>query len=158
MTKNIYIIAGISGVVLFLIVLSLQTKTEEIAIRQETNQISTAVNNEGILGLSVPLFPQSDSGQLGGVDLFELGGKVEVMIQLENVPAGVLQPAHLHLGSCDVLGKIVFSLNPVVDGSSQTILNVSGEEFQSQLPLAVNVHKSEDELGISVACGFISGE
>ena len=159
MTKNIYIIVGIIIVVVTLVVLNLQTKTEEPAIRQETDQISTTSNDEGApFGLSVPLFPRGDSEQRGGADFFENEGKVEAVVRLENVPAGVSQPVHLHSGSCDALGKIVFPLNPVVDELSQTTLNVSGEEFQSQLPLAVNVHKSEDELGVNIACASISEE
>ncbi|MCH8244318.1 hypothetical protein IIB97_00300, partial [Patescibacteria group bacterium] len=56
MTKNIYIIVGIIIVVVTLFVLNLQTKTEEPAIRQETDQISTTSNDEGApFGLSVPL-------------------------------------------------------------------------------------------------------
>ncbi|MCR4324312.1 MAG: hypothetical protein NUV69_01345 [Candidatus Curtissbacteria bacterium] len=63
------------------------------------------------------------------------------------------QPAHIHSGSCPTPGAIVYSLANVVDGESNTVLNTTMEKLKSQKPLAINVHKSQQEVNTYVACG-----
>lgn len=62
-------------------------------------------------------------------------------------------PAHIHLGSCPTPGAVKYPLNPVVNGKSKTVIDVSVAELVKGLPLAVNLHKSATELATSVACG-----
>ncbi|HSE34617.1 MAG TPA: peptidoglycan-binding protein [Candidatus Paceibacterota bacterium] len=65
-------------------------------------------------------------------------------------------PAHIHVGSCPTPGAVKYPLNPVVNGKSKTVLDVSVEELVKGLPLAVNLHKSATELATSVACGNLT--
>lgn len=110
-------------------------------------------SKEAAIRLSASLFEQGGSGQNGTVTLAESEEGTVVVVKVENGQAGVSQPAHFHRGSCDQLGGIVISLNPVVDGFSETQLNISAADFAKELPLPVNVHKSEEQLAVYVACG-----
>lgn len=62
-------------------------------------------------------------------------------------------PAHIHVGSCPTPGAVKYPLNPVVNGKSKTLIDVSVGDLVKGLPLAVNLHKSATELATSVACG-----
>jgi len=67
----------------------------------------------------------------------------------------VAQPAHIHEGTCANLNpKPLFALKPVVDGKSETIVDVALSQLQSK-PHAVNVHKSATEISTYVSCGDI---
>jgi hypothetical protein len=55
--------------------------------------------------ITVRLEAKNNSGQTGTAILQPQGDKTKVVIELSNVPAGVAQPAHIHLGSCDKLDK-----------------------------------------------------
>lgn len=65
-------------------------------------------------------------------------------------------PAHIHAGGCgaDDLGEIVYPLEDISGGSSQSSLDVSLDELQEG-DYAINVHKSADEMGVYLACGEI---
>ena len=95
----------------------------------------------------------------GGVEKlssFEESG--QGAITLRGAPADSSHPAHIHEGSCTALGAVKYPLTPVVNGSSETILDVSIEQLFNELPLAINVHKCQEELGVYIACGDLSAE
>jgi len=77
-------------------------------------------------------------------------------------PAGVLQPAHVHTGTCDDPGGIVYPLAFVSapegapGGGSFTILSASQEELLNSDYIA-NVHLSEAEPGTYVSCAALEG-
>lgn len=102
--------------------------------------------------MDVPLYAQNDSGETGTATLTESGGQTTVSIQLDNAP-DTPQPAHIHTGSCPTPGAVTYPLTNVVSGTSQTVLNVDLATLRSQLPLAVNVHKSAAESTTYVSCG-----
>ncbi|MBI4136976.1 CHRD domain-containing protein [Candidatus Roizmanbacteria bacterium] len=104
---------------------------------------------------SVVLSEQSDSGENGTVTLTEEEGQVTVVISLTGAPE-TAQPAHIHTGSCPTPGGVVYPLTNVVNGMSETVIDVTMAELESQLPLAVNVHKSAAETNVYVACGDLS--
>ena len=104
-------------------------------------------------GIAVVLTAQNNSGQSGIATLQESNGQTTVTIQLDNVGTGVPQPAHIHTGACPVPGAVTYPLSNVVDGASQTVLDVDLTTLQSELPLAVNVHKSAAEAQVYVSCG-----
>jgi hypothetical protein len=103
--------------------------------------------------ISVTLFEQNQSGMKGEVEVEEKDGKVEVDLEVKGSPAGASHPAHVHLGSCTNLGEVKYPLNNVINGKSETKLNISFEEFNKTQPMAVNVHKSSAEAAVYVACG-----
>lgn len=71
------------------------------------------------------------------------------------IMASTTQPAHIHLGSCTATGAVKYPLNAVVNGRSETVLDVGIDELIKASPLYVNVHKSPEELAVTVGCGNI---
>ena len=105
--------------------------------------------------MEVNLLALSDSGETGTATLTEVNGKVVVTINLGGAPA-TAQPAHIHLGACPNPGAVEYQLTPVTNGNSESTVQASLADLKSKLPLAVNVHKSADDIGTYVACGDIT--
>lgn len=102
---------------------------------------------------TVALAAQNDSGESGTATLTEKDGKVLVTLALTGTPAGVSQPAHIHVGACPTPDAVKYPLTTVVDGKSETTLDVALDQLKSELPLAINVHKSASEVATYVSCG-----
>lgn len=115
----------------------------------ETSQEETTAANS----ITVAVGEENDSGESGPADLVEEDGETTVSISLDGAPAGVSQPAHIHSGACPTPGEVIYPLNNVVDGISETVLDVNIEKLKSELPLAINVHKSSQEASVYVSCG-----
>lgn len=101
----------------------------------------------------IELAALNNSGLKGMAQLKEKDGKVRVEIKLEGAVKNVVQPAHIHSGSCANLGAVKYPLINLEKGKSETVLDTTFEKLKSELPLAVNVHKSIVEAGVYVACG-----
>lgn len=128
---------------------------------QQTQQpTSQPVQEEKVREASfvVNLFPQNNSGESGIATLTPLeNGKTKIVLNLVGAPRNIVQPAHIHTGSCANLGDVLYGLTFPVNGQSETELNISiNEGIFSRLPLAINVHKSADEANIYYACGDIT--
>lgn len=104
----------------------------------------------------VPLAAENSSGESGTATLEDVNGKVVVTVALNGFVSGVSQPAHLHVGACPGVGAVKYPLTPVVNGASVTTLNVTLADLKSQLPLALNVHKSASEVSVYTACGLLA--
>jgi hypothetical protein len=94
----------------------------------------------------------NDSGVRGTVTFLEAGaGRTRVDVRVE--PAGNLDmPAHIHPGSCDDLTpQPKFPLENVRDGTSTTEVPTTIAELFAG-GLALNVHRSNDDLGTYTAC------
>jgi hypothetical protein len=91
------------------------------------------------------------SGVSGTVEFAPVGRKTAVTIRVE--PAGNLDmPAHIHPGTCDdMVPQPKFPLESVKDGSSSTVVPATIEELFAG-GLALNTHKSNDEMKVSTAC------
>lgn len=110
------------------------------------------------LSLETVLTSQNDSGQNGKAVLSNKDGKFNVVINLSGVPEGMLEPVHIHPGSCGQLDAPRYTLNEISGSMSETTLEgVSLEQIISELPLSMAVHKSADDLSV-VACGAIGEE
>lgn len=105
--------------------------------------------------VTVTLGAQNASGQEGKAVLSETDGKTKVTIAIGSGAAGIAQPAHIHVGSCPAPGAVKYPLTNVVDGRSETVLDVSLATLAKELPLAINVHKSKDDAKTYVSCGNI---
>ena len=106
----------------------------------------------------VRLEAQSNSGQHGTATFHPEGDKTRVMIELSNVSPGVVQPAHIHRGTCDKLDKAPrWNLKAVADGRSVTVVPATLDAILAE-PTAINIHKSALETQIYVACGNIAGK
>lgn len=103
----------------------------------------------------VTLSAQNDSGQRGFALLSEDNGKVKVSIRTVGEPDGSKQPVHIHMGACPTPGEVLFPLNTLENGDSETELSTTIGQLKAQGQLAINAHKSDEEIGTYVACGNI---
>lgn len=128
--------------------------------QQPTDQPATtteqSTTNSQSKTIAVAMLPQNNSGESGIATLKDINGKTSVVLTLSGAPTGVTQPAHIHTGSCATIGGVAYPLTFPVNGSSETILNVSLDELLKKLPLAINVHKSGSEANVYFACGDIT--
>lgn len=103
----------------------------------------------------IKLSAQSNSNEQGVATLIPEGNKTIVVIDLQGAPKGIPQPAQIHEGSCELLGDEKYALESPVNGISETIINVPIQKILSELPLAINVHKSKKDMPTYYACGDI---
>jgi len=119
----------------------------------------SAMDKENMMkseSVTINLNQQSGSGQSGQLVLAEAGEKTKAVLTVANYDENVGQPAHLHESSCDDLGPVAYPLNNVLNGRSETMIDISFDKLISELTLSVNVHKSSAEPGIYVSCGDIT--
>ena len=109
---------------------------------------------KGAKSVNVRMHPQNKSGESGSAKLTPEGAdKTRVEISLKGGPKGTPQPAHIHEGSCAKLDpKPKYGLENVVDGKSTTEVPVGINTVRG---MAINVHKSADDLKTYVSCGNI---
>jgi hypothetical protein len=120
-----------------------------------TTPAAAATETGGSEAVEIALGEQNESGQSGTATLEAAGdGMTRVTIELSNPPADP-QPAHIHTGACPDVGDVAHALNNVEGGTSETDVPVTIEDLQAS-DFAVNVHKSEAEADVYVACGDIS--
>jgi heme/copper-type cytochrome/quinol oxidase subunit 2 len=105
--------------------------------------------------VSIVLSEQNASGQKGTAYFTEVQDGVQVVVNLEGAAADSKYPSHIHRGTCEELGGVKFSLNPIVDGTSTTLVAVTLDELKAE-KLALNVHKSDSELSVYTACGNLT--
>lgn len=109
--------------------------------------------SDGGRTITVKLATQNDSGESGTATLTEQGSQTAVVLALENLAAEAAQPAHIHKGRCAELDPVpTYPLTNVVDGASQTTVDAPLGELEAGR-FAINVHKSEAEADVYVACG-----
>ena len=122
--------------------------------------LATLVALSGFAGaqpqtLTIQLDAQNNSGQSGPAELTDLGnGSTRVVVVLSNAPSNVPQPIHFHSGTCATLGPIVYPLTSLVNGRSESTVNVSIAQLLAT-PFAINAHRSAQEASIYVACGNV---
>lgn len=108
--------------------------------------------------LNTTIYELSGSKESGTASLEEINGKVRVRINVQGEPLNASQPAHIHMGTCKKLGDIVYPLQNVVRGVSETMLPVTLNQIVAKLPLSLNVHASEKDITTYVACGELPQE
>lgn len=105
------------------------------------------------LEMTVKLNEENNSGESGTATLKEENGKTTVTINLTGFTEGIPQPAHIHTGFCPGVEAVKYPLSNIISGSSVTVLNATLADIRQNLPLAVNVHKSAQEIASYTACG-----
>jgi hypothetical protein len=114
-------------------------------------------DDEGSDEVTIVLNEFESSGQTATATLTAEGEQTQVSIQVEDDPVSDSQPAHIHEGTCDNLtAEPAFGLPNVVDGSSETTVDVSLETLTSSA-YAINLHMSADDLATYTSCGNITG-
>lgn len=155
MNRNLMIGAG----VLILLVVGymlLSNKQQPAPEPQAPIMEETASPSATMSDITVTLAEQNDSGESGVATLSEAEGKVKVILKLTGAPAGITQPAHIHMGKCPEVGAVKYPLTSPVDGMSETMLDVSIDKLRSELPLGINVHKSTTASTVYVSCGDLT--
>ena len=104
---------------------------------------------------TIPLKEENNSGESGSVTFKQDNGVFTINISLTSKTAIVSQPASLQVGKCLDIGKVKFTLNPIVNGKSTTSLQMSFDQLKKMEPLMITVHKSENEKTKYTACGEI---
>ncbi len=153
------------SVIVFLIIIVLvaaafffffeREKVEEMIDDIDLIEENGSEENGEISRLVINLFEQSNSGQSGLAIIESLNGSTLVTINVTPRGEEVAQPAHVHFNNCADIGGVIYPLNNVIDGFSETELEASLEQILSERPLSINVHKSVEEVDIYVACGDI---
>ncbi|HEV2074182.1 MAG TPA: hypothetical protein VGR29_11140 [Thermomicrobiales bacterium] len=125
-----------------------------------------------IFAMSIVFGAQVTSGQ---------GGAATPSTQLDTEGGAQAHPAHIHSGTCEELGDVVFPLNDVapleadatpaaspaaspaaglpgemVVAESTTILEVALDDILGG-EHAINVHESAENIDVYIACGNITG-
>jgi hypothetical protein len=101
---------------------------------------------------SVPLDEVDESGVEGGASVRGVEGGVEIRIYITDGDTDGVHPVHIHEGRCNDLGDVAYPLEDIVDGESETTLDISlGDILTGEY--AINAHLSEDEMGVNVMCG-----
>ncbi len=104
----------------------------------------------------IPLEAVKSSGVSGTVTLTEVGGgRTRVEVQVD--PAGNLDmPAHIHPGICgEIIPQPRFPLENVKGGHVSTVVPASMAELMTG-SLAVTLHKSNENLKVTTACGTLT--
>ncbi|MFH1170378.1 MAG: hypothetical protein V1704_02365 [Candidatus Vogelbacteria bacterium] len=81
----------------------------------------------------------SPRGEAGEATLTEVDGQVKVELKLTGEAVDP-QPAEINRGRCGALGEAVYSLSPVVGGSSVTTITASFVALEANLPLSINAN------------------
>jgi hypothetical protein len=104
--------------------------------------------------LTIQMKALNNSGQSGTATLTAVDGRTRVQIELAN-PAPEDQPVHVHSGTCSKLGSVEHPLSNVVNGRSDTTIDVSLPDLLSSQS-AINVHRSGSQASVYVSCGEIA--
>ena len=147
---------------LALIATGCKSKTNQPAANDNANSATTTNTNGDVMKKNerkLNCTSQKNSGEQGTATLTDVEGGLEVAIALTGAPAGIAQPAHIHVGSCATIGSVRFPLVAVTNGVSKTkFVNMTIDELLKQSPLAINVHKSESDIQTYVACADVTGD
>ena len=106
--------------------------------------------------LTIQMKALNGSGEDGTAVLTQLKDGVQVVVSLKNAPKDVLQPTHIHIGTCGNIKKAPeYALDNTVDGKGTSVVKGVKLSDLTSGSYAVNVHKSGDDLGTYVSCGDI---
>jgi hypothetical protein len=107
--------------------------------------------------VTVELAEQNGSGQTGTATFTSAGeSKTRVVVELTNPPAES-QPIHVHRGSCDDIDpEPLYGLPNLMDGKTEATVPASLDELTAG-GLAINAHRSDEQLDLYVACGNLPG-
>ena len=106
--------------------------------------------------VTVQLRELNGSGVSGTVTMNAIDGGhtlVEVAVEAAGHPN---MPAHIHPGTCaELVPQPTYALQSVIAGRSSTTVEASLEELLSG-GQALNIHMSNDEMGVYSSCGDLS--
>lgn len=117
---------------------------------------SAGTNADSFSPVFVKLSAVGGSGQSGRAIMRQLGPQITVSATVANESPLVLEPSHIHKGSCGSNGPILRDLGMVTRGVLGTTL-VSGFTIAQlhAMHASIAIHKSDKALGVIVSCGNI---
>jgi hypothetical protein len=115
---------------------------------------SAGANADSFRPVFVKLNAVGGSGQSGRAILRQLGPQIAVSATVANESPLVLEPSHIHKGSCGSNGPVMRDLGLVTRGTLGTTL-VSGFTIAQlhAMHASIAIHKSEKAPGVIVSCG-----
>jgi hypothetical protein len=154
MSKNTLIVAAVL-VLLVLGYVLLRPATDTTPSPAQVPITQEELTSDNVMTVALTQDPTNiDFAQGGRAILEEIDTGLMVTLEVSGYQSDIPQPAHIHTGVCPDVGGIVYSLENVVDGMSVTTLDgVTLADLERQVPLAINVHKSETETNIYTSCG-----
>jgi hypothetical protein len=121
--------------------------------------VDEAASGSGSSGgpVTIELAEQNGSGQTGTATFTAAGpAETQVVVEVTNPPAES-QPIHVHEGSCaDIDPEPLYGLPNLQDGRTEATVPASLAELTAG-GLALNAHRSDDQLDLYVACGNLPG-
>ncbi len=115
---------------------------------------SPTVPKQSSTTLTLTLRAQNNSNEKGTVKITYMSDRLlRVKISVTGGAPGVIQPANIRSGACSAPGSMLYILNPVLSGNSETDLPVAFADLKARAPYAVNIIKSSVESNIFVSCG-----
>ncbi len=119
-----------------------------------TNTMNHMNNAVSAHSMTINIGAQNGSKQDGQAFLNDTPAGLKVKIQLKNEPAGAVEPAHIHQGTCANLNPAPWKgLSNVVGGISVTTISGLTLATLKKAHYAINVHQSAAHLTHYVACG-----
>ena len=106
---------------------------------------------------TIDLAEQNGSGQTGTATFTPASpDETRVVAEVTNPPAES-QPIHIHRGTCeDIDVAPLHGLPNLIDGRTEATVTASIEELAAGR-LALNAHRSDEQLDLFVACGNLPG-
>ncbi len=103
-----------------------------------------AQNGSGVYG----------SGISGTATMTETSGTLDVFVTLDGDDGSSARPIHIHAGTCDDLGDVVYGLTDVIDGSASSTVEATLADLEGEF--AINAHESADAIENYIACGAVN--
>jgi hypothetical protein len=94
------------------------------------------------------------SGISGTATLTETSGTLDVFVALDGDDGSSPRPIHIHAGTCEELGDVVYGLTDVMDGSSSSTVEAILADLEGEF--AINAHESADAIESYIACGPVN--
>ena len=107
--------------------------------------------------MTIRLAEENGSGQTGTATLTAAGADATRVVVEVTSPPPESEPAHIHRGTCASLDPTpLYGLPNLMNGKTRATVPASLEQLTSG-GLALNVHRSDKQLGLYVACGNLPG-
>ncbi|MBI2634403.1 S-layer homology domain-containing protein [Candidatus Peregrinibacteria bacterium] len=134
------------------------TPASDDTVADDTTTDDTVTNDtadDTTTNATVALTAVGDSGVTADASFTEAeDGSLGVDITPTGTNAAMTYPAHIHSGTCAEAGDIKYPLTNVVNNASHTdIADKTWTGLLAEGPLYINIHKSEAEIGVILACG-----
>ncbi|MBD3359096.1 MAG: hypothetical protein GF365_00085 [Candidatus Buchananbacteria bacterium] len=96
----------------------------------------------------------NNSNQFGSTALVPENNKTRIIINLANSP-NYPQQAYILEGSCEQPGDVIYTLSPLINGKSETVIDLSLKKLFNKLPLTIAVYRETPATQVNVSCGSI---